>query len=274
MPEITLVLGVDAKTLPQFEVSHRTWKLHQPKIWSWPWVVFYDGTIETMPLMLDTLKAKGAFPQNAKFVPWPHCVGGNSRSPKYENQREKMLTGFCYVPAEHVETPFWMKLDTDSVCITPKPMYEPEWFERDASGRHLAWIASAWPYSKPGSQPGKLDDWGDGVPELADKPRLNVPVEPGAGKAFHPRMASWMSYYSLEFTQFAAGLAERSVGRGLVPVPSQDGYHFYVAHRYGWPYKTSKMKRRGWTNVPRLSSLIETVQTIMRGEAAESICDS
>ncbi len=258
--QVTVVVGIDAKTIEQLAVSCETWRRHRPEMWTMPWIVFWDWTQLTR-YDIESIRARLAVP-NLRLVEWPQ-VGWSPKS-AYESQREFMLSGFVHVPAQYCETAYWMKIDTDAVAHNGKtPLFDREWLDIQPCGRRLAWIASPWSYSKPAEQPGQLDAWGDGIPELHNGPRLNLTPEPGAKRIGHPRMASWLSFYSREFTIFAADLARRSCGAGRLPVPSQDGYHFYVANRSGWPFKLSKMKRRGWSNVPRLTNLISISEMVM-----------
>lgn len=283
MPDITLVLGVDAKTLPQFDVSHRTWKLHQPKIWSWPWVVFYDGLIETMPIMLQQRKDRGEIPQQAKVVPWPQCIGGNSRKPKYESQREKMLSGFAYVAAEFVETPWWAKIDTDAICHRASEWPNEEWF---APSGELAValgvphnpvspvvVAPGWNYTKGINFLGRLEEWGDQT-YLIDYPRLNIPFDPTHLRVPHRRWCSWNSFYETEWTRWFVGLLEQGgMDPGKLPIPSQDSTMWYAAERQRLFVRTVPMKKFGWNNYPKLDKLIEVAQSVMRGEAQEVMVD-
>ncbi len=274
MPEITLVLGVDAKTLPQFEVSHRTWKLHQPKLWSWPWVVFFDGTIETMPMMLATLQEREAFPRHAHFVAWPHCLGGNSRNPKYEHQRERMLSGFPYVAAEFVQTPWWCKLDTDAICHRASDWPRDEWFAPDEFGIAPVTVAPSWHYSKGLGALDRLQEWGDTAGPLAAYPRPELPSLPNQMRVPHKRWCSWNSFYCAEWTRaFVRLLAESGLEQGKLPIPSQDGAMWYAAERAGLRVQLVNMKKWHWSNHPKLPALIEAAQSVMRGDAQEAMAD-
>ena len=274
MPEITLVLGVDAKTLPQFEVSHRTWKLHQPKIWSWPWVVFYDSAIaETFVSMAVRLVDGGIVPENTMFVAWPdNCLPVDANAPKYEHQREKMLSGFPYVAADFVRTPGWCKIDTDAICHRASDWPNEEWF-KPLDGPAPSVIAPGWGYTKGIDFLDRLEKWGDRT-MLGTLPRLNIPSEPGQLRVPHPRWCSWNSFYDTAWTESIVGwLADSGLERGKLPVPSQDSWMWYCAERSKRIVRKVNMKRRGWNNYPKLDKLIEAAQSVMRGDAQEAMSD-
>ena len=279
--QVTVVVGIDAKTIEQWEVSLPTWIHYHPELrGKCRWIVFHDCATPSVENRAYALMDKNLLPAGqTKLIKWPCDVSGKCDVPTYGSQRERMLTGFVHVPAKFGTTPFWCKIDTDAICLERKPLWEPEWFEWDQE-KHLplAFVASPWSYSKPAEQPGQLDAWGDTVtsaPAFESGQKLNLPSpEPGARRIGHKRMASWWSLYSAEFTHYASVLAERHCGVAKIPVPSQDGYHFYVAHRGGWPYKLASFKRRGWTNCSKLSSLKETAARVLNTNQAASIVDA
>ena len=185
LPDITLVIGIDFKTVQQLEVSHRTWKKFQPQLYSWPWICFYDGCCPAFTShSLNDLVKRGVVPPQTRFVPWPQCIGGNSRAPKYEHQRDRMLSGHVWIPGLMVETPWYCKLDTDAIAQRESEWPKPEWFQQEtlgplgAFGQSPVVVAPGWTYSKGINFTDRLDDWSDKVPELAVRPRLNIPHEP------------------------------------------------------------------------------------------------
>jgi hypothetical protein len=273
--QVTIVVAVDLKTIEQWEVALPTWVFHHPEIATeCKWLIMYDR--KAIDVVLPrALKLADAYIPTAKVTVKGWTPHGTPIDTPYESQREKMLTSFVHGPANWVQTPFWMKIDTDAICLQRTPLFELDWFAPQPCGRPLAWVANPWGYSKPAEQPAQLDAWARWTKYVWPGPALNLPPpEPGAKRIGHSRMASWMSLYSIEFTKFAAELAAETVGDLRIPVPSQDGYHSYVAQRAQWPYKTASFKRRGWTNCPKLPSLIETAALALRTTISERMQDA
>lgn len=272
MIDFTPVIGVDAKTLPQLHLTAPTWARYRPEMFRQPWLVFYDAAQVTLTEVRDTLVAAGKT-RDVRAFQWPTI-----ERVAYANQREKMLSGFCHV-CRFVETPWWLKVDTDAVALRESDWAPDEWFRQQVDttlppaamnyqdGYNVI-IASPWGYTKPADQMDQLDQWGDLVPGLREYPRLDIPFTPGGRRARHARIASWVSFYRTDWSRFASDLALHYAGRDRLPVPSQDGYHFFVAKRRGDRILRAQMKRRGWTNCPRLEQLKTTVAKALRGEFA------
>lgn len=272
MVDCTTVVGIDARTVEQFRWAVPTWKKHRPELWTRPWLFFFDRTALTIDAVMAVVRDAGLSDTPVSALPWPTV------DVDYPTQRERMLAGFIHAPA-YVGTPWWLKIDTDAVALGPSDWAPENWFLRDpdaddppdapyASG-YFVWIASAWGYTKPADQMARLDDWADRVPGLAEYPRLDLPYTPGGRRCRHPRMASWVSFYRTDWTRWAAGLARESLGPDRVPVPSQDGFHWYVATRRGDLTLRSSMRKRNWTNCPKLAGLVRTAQAVMAGNRIE-----
>lgn len=254
MTDLTVVLGVDAKTAAQLYISAPTWAKYRPELFTLPWYVFVDGEQLPVRQILDLMTTIGKT-ADVRVFPWPTVAT------EYASQREKMLSGFCHV-CRYVETPWWVKIDTDAIALNAaQPWPEPEWLQ----GEHVI-IASPWGYTKPADQMATLDDWGDAVPGLREYPRLNIPYTPGGRRARHQRIASWVSFYRSDWSRMASDMARHYAGMCKIPVPSQDGYHYYVAARRGDKILRAQQKRRGWTNCPRLEQLKTTAAKALAGD--------
>lgn len=265
--EITLVLGVDAKYLPQLAVAIKTWAAFQPGLMRWPWVVFFDTAVHSADVA-KVLGSGGKF-ADALLVPWGNCPND------YSSQRERMLTGFVHVPPATVETKWWMKLDCDALALpgtAREPFPDPDWFAPGAhvrvagetvdqpTNREPVLIGSPWGYTKPADQIAKLNLWGDHHNELSQYPRLDLRHEENARRLYHPRYCSWLSFYNTEWSRWAAALSDRGRVPLKIPVPSQDGYHWYCAARTRAAVRLVKMKRYGWNNYPKFDKLQQAAQ--------------
>jgi hypothetical protein len=179
---------------------------------------------------------------NMMACPWPpegfKFVGGTDKWT--HPQRVKMLTGFVVVPAVLVETPYWLKLDTDVVATGADDWIDPGWFDESP-----AIVAHPWTFTRPANQMLDLDKWAEEYHLSFPEPPLDLTPKPGAERVGHRRITSWCSFSRTDFTQRCASLAYRTTG-DRIPVPSQDGYTWYVAKRMGEPIVRPNMKRLGW----------------------------
>jgi hypothetical protein len=257
--DITVVVGVDAKTFPQLQASWPTWAKYRAEMWAMPWLVFHDQLNRDQ--VVDFVHSIGV-PQ-FQVVPWPPQLAPYD---VYASQRERMLTGHVWVPAEHVRTSWHMKIDTDVVATRHDNWFQPEWFEdHPQHGQMNCYVAPRWGYTKGVGFLEALDDWGDKIADLCHRPnpRLNIPQQPGQLRVGHERMCSWLSYYNVEFTKLCTSLLESSKSKWRLPVPSQDTFMWYVGARLGLHHNIVNMKRLGWDNISRLDALRQRVAEIL-----------
>ena len=238
----TTVIGVDEYHLEQLRMTWPTWVANKPHLLDHPLVVFYDRIQVTEK---QVWRVVGNHP-NVKLVGWPHREvtlypegSGKWRNP----QRYRMLAGFVYVAAEFVTTPYWLKIDTDVVASRGG---EISWIENDWFIDDPAIVSHAWSFTKPPDQMLVLDDWYDSLPCVPACPRLDLRPEPNASRLSHARIISFVGFFQTEFTQICAALAERSCGFGKLPVPSQDGYMWFLSARLGKRCRRVNMKTCGW----------------------------
>ena len=43
MPDLTICVGIDRKTIEQLKVSWPTWQKYRPAMWGFPWLIFHNG---------------------------------------------------------------------------------------------------------------------------------------------------------------------------------------------------------------------------------------
>jgi hypothetical protein len=156
-----------------------------------------------------------------------------------------MLTGFVYGASLRVQTPYWLKVDTDAVANGMPDWINPDWFKDDP-----AIVSHPWAFTKPPDQLIQLDRWVDDHPQmlhrLHDKPSLNLHPKPGSDRVGHKRIISWCAFFDTSFTKFCVEWARNTCGWGHMPVPSQDGFMWYCAKRLELPIIRTQMKKRGW----------------------------
>jgi len=263
LPEFTVVLALDAKTIEQLKVSIWTWYLNSPILWEMPWLISYDfGQISEQDIAdLFVMRNTDGMERpwgGVRLRPW-------QENESYANQREKMLTSFVFA-AERVETDWWIKIDTDAICMAKQDWIDPVWFRAIGgppepydhaknTARYNAWISNPWPYTKPANQMEKLDDWAD-EHKYPPGNRLNIPYDVGARRCGHPRMASWLSFYNTAWTaEIACELRTIYNGEPRMPVPSQDGFHFFMGERMRMRTQKVRFKKLGWGNHSKLQNL-------------------
>jgi hypothetical protein len=272
--DMTIVVGVDAKTILQLRLSIQTWKLHRPEMWQLPWLVFVDG-LQLDPAEVGTWLADDCGVRKLTIVNWPP-----PGADPYESQREKMLSGHIFVPAMYVATKWHAKIDTDAVASRRADWMPADWFEPgDGISGLPAYIAPRWSYTKGVGFLPKLDRWGDEhvVASFRNKPALNISQFPEQVRVGHSRMCSWVSFYRTEFSVLVASLcdaayyaAESPAGRYKLPVPSQDTVAWYVAARLGLFHRIKNQKAMGWDNHPRIADLERRVAEILQCEPSSS----
>lgn len=254
IPDYTTVVGVDDKHLDQLSRSWPTWKKFKPSLLDHPMLIFRDRT----QVMEDAVRRVVDHP-DLTVIEWPFagvqytgsvCTDGTDDE-KYaalwqHPQRYKMLAGFVHVPAIHVQTPYWLKLDTCMLATGQDDWIDPNWFDDDP-----VIVAHRWGYTKPANQMVKLDWWAEHDIHVEDW-FDNAPLDllPEGDRVSHKRIISICAFFDTAFTQDAALLAASSVGTGLLPVPSQDGFMWYVAKRKGFGIKRVNMKKQGWDHRP------------------------
>lgn len=310
IPGVTVVIAVDASTVKEFALSVRTWWRYARPLFDLRWILIYDsgeftgtpedGTPETgLPGGLDDVFQainEHTSDRNQKesdclcaaldecvetVVPWPfpnhpewgkrYAPGEKPSAPEYENQREKMLSAFCYA-APYVRTTHWMKIDTDVTrdpVFLGLPLYQDNWITgkgfRDGKPRDV--VASPWGYTKPAKQMAEMHEWATNIAAIREiswpnEPKLYLPDDPDATRVRHPRFASWVSIYSKRFTLEAMTTAWQFSGPCKIPIPSQDGYHFYMAEILGAKVERYRFKRLGYRHWVSQKKLKEYVRNL------------
>lgn len=254
MNDYTLVLGVDWNHLRQLTLAWETWAHFKPSLLQRRVVIFYDrhvltphdirSALPTNPKVLDTYAWPPEGCDRSSFLP----TNADLASQKwYDPQRAMMLSGFVHVPSlAQVDTAYWLKLDLDVIATGQDDWIDPKWF---ASAPAI--VSQPWGYTKPPNQMLLLDQWVENYKEhlpsrLVDSPPLNLQPVPGSNLVKHKRIISWCAFFRTGFTSVCSACATVTCGRARLPVPSQDGYLWYMAKRRGEAIVTAQMKGRGF----------------------------
>jgi len=265
----TIVLGVDAKHLWQLYVVLPTWIKNKPSLFISPMIVFYDHRELEENRVFNLISSVH---NNFELVSWPPAnvkYEEESSSKWNSSKRMSMLSGFVHVPAQHVKTKYWLKLDTDVIAMGNDDWVDDDWFKNDPSI-----IGHSWPFTKPANQMVILDDWFDSnLTEImtntimyneSENGRLNLIPKEGHSKLRHKRIASWCSFFNTEFTKFCSDVAIKICGEGKLPVASQDSYMWYMAKRCGFNMIMTSMKKRGWKCRNNMRQIEIAVQEAMK----------
>jgi len=267
--DFTIVLGVDEKHLSQLRMTIATWVKHKPSLFEKRWIVFYDDSVKCKDILelFSTYAIK-----RYHVLEWPPegvKYKGDPNSKWTRQQRVKMLSGFIHIAAQHVKTPYWLKIDTDVVASGgPDDWIEEHWFDDDP-----AIVSQRWSYTKPGNQMMELDKWFDHnynvithQEEMYNKNEtgpLNLIPNEGSSLVSHKRIISWVGFFNTSFTRFCSKVCEHTCGIGKMPCPSQDGTVFYLAKRGDFGILRVNMKRKGWSQNPNTRKLRSSVDKIM-----------
>lgn len=255
--DYTTVVAIDAKHLEQFRLTWPTWLRFKPSLLEHPILVIYDHEQVKFKHIADILERH----QHIMSQPWP--LPGVSyiqleEGRWFDAQRQKMLSAFVHVPAARVRTKYWLKLDVDTVATGCEDWIDNDWFRSDP-----AIVAQGWGYTKPADQMQKLDKWVENHPldlaALEHNPPLNLIPKEGSSLVRHHRIISWCGFFHTEFTKRCSHFAEKTCGKGKLPVPSQDGFLWYCAQRMGFPILRPDFRRLGWEHRSTIKGIKECI---------------
>lgn len=236
--EVTIVTACDKKYIEHLKTTLPNWIKHK-HLDNFPMIVYVNGFRRVRRNSeLDFLRA---YP-NIRIIDW--------NLPKYDSQRELMLSAFVLGAARDVKTKYWVKVDADAFATNDDPLLTPEMKDYVICGhkwgysfaKHIRPLVE-WANSRP--------EFKDTAPDVFDESKVN-------GRRYeHQRVASYVQFHNSEFVRMAA----KMVGDRL-PIPSHDTYLWYVANRLGLPIMRHNFKRhRGMSNKSDLLAL----QGIVKG---------
>jgi hypothetical protein len=241
--DFTTIVALDAEHLEEFRVAWPTWVALRPEILERPLLLLCDEGAASgwWTQVLDWWKRHLHFIladcRQVQIGSW-----GNAAEPW--TQRERALHALV-AGVQHVNTPWYLKLDTDTIAVKRADWIQGEWFADNP-----AFVTAAWSYTKPADAIQTLDDWADAVPGMQDFPRLDLPFDPNAKRVVHKRIISYVFFGNTAWTNEMAATIN-----GRLPVPSQDTFLWYCAARTKRHYRTVKMKKLGWRHISRLQDM-------------------
>lgn len=228
----TTCVAIDDEHCKELELSYPTWVKHKREILRNPLLLICDGDQHDQHQWI----IRTSFIEQRLKIVLAHIDGCAS-------QREKMLTALVHLPHLHVETDWYLKLDTDAVALDNSKWIHDNWFDN-----HTKFIASPWSYTKPANALDTLDEWANCHAAFWNTKPMNVPHVKNARRVCCSRIISWLMFVKTSFSARCSRLADN---RKRLPVPSQDTFLWYVAQRMELPYVTTRFKKLGWNHCNR-----------------------
>lgn len=232
IPAFTLITAVDAGSARILQHTWPTWMQQKPILREVPVLVIHDQEFDPNCDQLDCLREHS----NLRFIPW--------KMPVPRDQGEPTLSFFVDVPSHNVTTPWYLRLDANAIAIDASPWPYVEWFDAGPNGRLPSYISNPWGYSRPADVIKRLDDWGDRVPQLSQRPRLGLPSDPQDNLVRHPGINSWLFFGNTRWTKEISSLVVQDP-----PFPSHDILMYYCAARRGDFTRRIQMKDHGWDHI-------------------------
>lgn len=237
MKDLTLTVTVDKPHLRELRLSAPTWFKHWPELAKFPLIVFADEAEK--PEWWARQLSEFVKHRDATIVPWPEMPG--------VDQRSRMISAFVHGVARHCETPWHLKIDTDTACMSrDERCFAPEWFADD-----VVFTSTGWKYTKPAARHVALVEWARTVRRFDGKPEAPAKWQgdPGVVKCFHKRI---ISYLFLGKTAFVKEVSDLCREHGpAIPGGSHDGLLWYCAVRLGRKWLRANMGKLGWAHGAR-----------------------
>lgn len=236
MPDIafTTIVGLDYEHLNELRLSWPTWALNRPEIMKQP-VLFVCDDVEDLGWWRRQISniVSHSRVKVALFVP----------NAEPQSQRHKMLSALVEVPCDHVDTEWFLKLDTDCSAKNPGNWMRDEWF----ADPETVFVARKWGYTKPAQMFIDLCEWAAGVQIFEHLPEVPGKWSDLDGRCEHHRIISYAMFGKIEFLKMCRDLYHTN----LLPIPSQDTFLWYVAERLKLKYGRPGMRDAGWSHSRR-----------------------
>ena len=229
LPLLTVVTAVDRSNLEIFRWTWPTWMYHRSWLRQVPVIVISDPA-DGLELELKQI-VEGH--RDLRLIGALRSLSGGGR--------DQWSHAYLKVPATHVATDWYLRLEPEAVACFPDRWLYSDWFRPDSDGRLLAFVSHAWGYTKPADALSRLDDWGSSMQGLCDYPPLRLPYDPQAPKLKHDAISSWIFLGNTAWTREILRYAPEQL-----PLPSHDTFTLYCAKRRGDRFLRWQMKSAGW----------------------------
>lgn len=232
----TTIVGIDDHHVKELEMSYKTWKEYRPELFEQPLLLVCDADISPQE-----------WNRRLHFLDHPDQRRVQWSLPD-ATQREKMLNGVTLVAGTHVHTPWYFKLDTDSIADAPGDWIQESWFQPNEHGELPAFISHPLNVTKI-SAISRLEEWSKGIPDLNKFAPFELRNHQRRNFVHHRRIVSWCFWGRTDWTKEVLGYCN-----GRLPVPSHDTYLSYCATKRNDFIRRASMKACGWTHKGRYAS--------------------
>jgi hypothetical protein len=229
LPDFTLVTAVDRDWAETLKWTWPTWMKFRPQLQDRPTIIIHEPGFDLDARELQFVRTC----PNVRFVVWA--------ADQEKDLRDRWAAAFLHVPAQYVETPWYLKLEPEAIACNGSKWVFGDWFQPTENGELPRFTTSPWGYSRPADAIEKLDDWGDRVEGLSRFARLELPYDASDKRVVHPTVSSWCFFANTEWTREVSEYA-----RAYMPCKTHDTFVYYCAARRREPYYRRQMKDYGW----------------------------
>ncbi len=230
-PDTTLVTWVDEETKDALCLTWRTWMRFKPWLRDIPVLVLHPGEFD----------AEGDEDLRPLLSEHARLACASFQVHRDTSMREQLAYQLVRIPAEQVKTPWYLKLDPQTIAPGLADWVMLDWFKPNDEGRPPVLISHNWSYTKPADTLTRLDDWGDTVDGLREKPRLDLPFSPADSRILHDTISSWCFFGDTEWTREVLKYVP-----DRLPCPAHDTFMNYCAVRRGDHIVRLHLKDFGW----------------------------
>ncbi len=218
MIDFTTFLAVDKEHLAELQTNWPFWVLHKPEILSQPLFVARDSEVSV---------------EDLAFLEHPDMKSQEWTYPPPASQREKMLASFVLLAPKVVETPWILKLDTDTLATNSGV----GWCGDNLVEGNPVLISNPSPFVDPPDPAFFINKWvtRKNPSGLVGTPPVTIPLKE------QDRITSWLFFGRTDWCKTVADI----IGDKL-PYPSHDIMMWYMAKRLGVSFHREDMSQYGW----------------------------
>ena len=226
LPKFTVVVPVHQGELDKLKQSWPTWTKFKPWLAELPLRVMHHPHVSGA----DIQSIVGSHPDCRVEV---LSIESNE---KWDWERTKITE----LPKQ-VETDWFWMLEPSAIATSGQDWITPSLFTSDQPGKPPVFAACRWGYTKPAQIYELLDDWGDQIESLQNRPRLNWKPSTNSDRLQHDAVSTWSFLVQTNWARAVAKTVNEAT-----PACEHSTFMLYCASRLGEPVKRLPMKQMGW----------------------------